>query len=158
MKLHGSVKWWWSLPREEDPMGLNYREIAELDDKSMEEIPKQYRTELRGKQLAVIFGGRNKLTAAGPFLDLLAKFKEVLNKHSRLLVVGYSFRDEHVNQCIARWLGTGASRVVTIVEREGASAANNLFYRSRVGYLGERLTFEPTGTEMGIAKHFGNPG
>ena len=100
--------------------------------------------------------GRNKLTAEGPFLDLLIKFKKVLDEHWRLLVIGYSFRDAHVNQCIVRWLGTDASRCMTIVERKGASAADNLFYQSRAGDLGERLTFEPIGAEEAIEKHFGN--
>src|SRR6266404_3755337 len=110
MKLHGSVKWWWSMRNEEDPIGLRYREFIEVDDAYMEQITKQdFRMEILGQQFAAIFGGRNKLTAEGPFLDLLIKFKKVLDEHWRLLVIGYSFRDAHVNQCIVRWLGTDAS-------------------------------------------------
>jgi hypothetical protein len=109
-----------------------------------------------GQRLAVIFGGRNKLTAEGPFLDLLVKFKENLDSHSHLLVIGYSFRDEHINQCIVRWLGTDVSRSITIVDQVGKSTADNLFCRIRARDLGQRLTFEPTGVERAIAAHFGN--
>ncbi len=45
---------------------------------------------------------------------------------------------------------------MTIVERKGASAPDNLFYQSRAGDLGEWLTFEPIGAEEAIEKHFGN--
>ena len=40
---------------------------------------------------AVSFGQRNKLTAEGPFLDLLRAFQVELAKADRLTVIGYSF-------------------------------------------------------------------
>jgi hypothetical protein len=47
---------------------------------------------------------------------------------------------------------------LTVVERQGASATDNLFCQMCAQGLGERLTFEPVGVEEGIAAHFGNRG
>jgi hypothetical protein len=113
---------------------------------------------MAGRGLGVIFGGRNKLTAEGPFLDLLVKFQSVLSENSHLIVVGYSFRDQHINRCIRRWLARDRSRCLTIVERQGALEADNLFYKACAHDLGERLTFDPIGAEEGIAKYFRNLG
>jgi hypothetical protein len=52
----------------------------------------------------IIFGGRNKLTAHGPFLDSLLTWRAGLEKCRNLLVIGYSFGDDHVNALIANWL------------------------------------------------------
>ena len=159
IKLHGSVKWWWDTPHGEDAFGLNYRALTEVKDDWLNEVSKQeYHPGGLGRQLGVIFGARNKLTAAGPFLDLLAKFKKLLDEHSHLLVIGYSFRDPHVNQCLARWLHRDVNRRVTIVDRPQALETDNPFCQARTANLGERLIFEPIGAEEGIAKHFGNRG
>jgi hypothetical protein len=120
--------------------------------------PTQLYPEMVGRELGVIFGGRNKLTAEGPFLDLLIKFRNVLSQHSHLIVLGYSFRDQHINRCIVRWFDGDSSRRLTIVGRQGASATDSLFYRAYPRALDERLTFEPIGAETGIAKYFGNRG
>jgi SIR2-like domain len=120
-KLHGSVKWRWNI-RQETTVGLEHREISEIDDENAPRVAgfnRRY-TEDQGHLLAVIFGGHNKITAEGPFLDLLVKFKNALEEHSWLLVVGYSFRDPHVNHCIMKWLHKDASRHVTIVDIKGS--------------------------------------
>jgi hypothetical protein len=52
---------------------------------------------------AVVFGQGGKLRSEGPFLELLLKFSSELQVAGTLLVVGYSFRDDHVNEIIARW-------------------------------------------------------
>jgi hypothetical protein len=159
IKLHGSVKWWWTEPDEEGGFGLTYRTLTEVSDDQLQKFaePYYYAQEL-GFHLGVIFGGRNKLTAAGPFLDLLAKFKALLEQHTHLLVIGYSFRDPHVNQCIVRWINRKATRRVTIVDRPEAVEVDNPFQRVHSRSLGGRLTFEAIGVELGIAKHFGNAG
>ena len=67
------------------------------------------------------------LNSEGPFLELLSKAREELDRHSMLLVIGYSFRDPHINQCIARWLQRDdGSRRVTIVEGPGQVKETNL--------------------------------
>lgn len=48
--------------------------------------------------------GTNKLTGAGPYVDLLSEFRRDLVDTERLVVIGYSFRDDHVNDILARWV------------------------------------------------------
>jgi len=163
IKLHGSVKWWWTKPDEERGFGLSDRNLIEVSDgrleKHLSELSFRHLVaEEHGHQLGVIFGGRNKLTAAGPFLDLLAKFKTLLERHTQLLVIGYSFRDPHVNQCIVRWVIGNAARRMTIVDRPEALKTDNPFYQAYASRLRERLAFEPIGAEEGIAKHFRHVG
>jgi hypothetical protein len=65
---------------------------------------------------AVIFGHRNKLTSDGPFLDLLRQFQSELQKSESLIVIGYSFRDSHVNTYISEWLNESAKNILTIID------------------------------------------
>lgn len=67
-----------------------------------------------------LFGGVNKLTVLGPYLDMLREFDLSLRQADGLLVVGYSFRDDHINGVISRFLVDRAKRneatTVTIVD------------------------------------------
>jgi hypothetical protein len=107
IKLHGSIEWVLRPegPTEGAPLSRQSVRVA-----SAEELAKP------GFRPAVVFGQGSKLTAEGPFLDLLRSFREELNKHSQLLVVGYSFRDEHVNEYIAQWFNGDSARSITIVD------------------------------------------
>lgn len=67
-------------------------------------------------QPAIIFGQRDKLTTDGPFLDLLRAFRDQLFKSSHLVVVGYSFRDTHVNNYIKYWFSRTENRKLTIID------------------------------------------
>ncbi|HTN99830.1 MAG TPA: SIR2 family protein, partial [Microthrixaceae bacterium] len=58
----------------------------------------------RDREPSFLLGGTNKLTAAGPFLDLLAEMRHVLMQAARVVVIGYSFRDDHVNAVLKRLL------------------------------------------------------
>ncbi len=60
---------------------------------------------------AVNFGGANKLTTRGPFLDLLNAFRNELNQAERLTVIGYSFHDEHINEYISQFLARGSTHL-----------------------------------------------
>ena len=52
----------------------------------------------------LVFGQREKLRHDGPFLDLLSVFRRVLASCDGVLVVGYSFRDTHINHYLQQWL------------------------------------------------------
>lgn len=78
------------------------------------------RTQLRvsrdeGGDPFLIFGQREKLRAEGPFLELLENFRTRLRTCSTLVVIGYAFRDRHINEVISQWLGSG-DRWVLIVD------------------------------------------
>jgi NAD-dependent SIR2 family protein deacetylase len=53
---------------------------------------------------AVIFGAGNKLRPDGPFLDMFMEFKQALKNAERLIVIGYSRGDVHVNTLLRDWL------------------------------------------------------
>lgn len=66
----------------------------------------------REHEPAVVFGEGGKLQYEGPYLELLLAWSAQLREASDLLVVGYSFRDQHVNEAIARWLVAHPARRV----------------------------------------------
>jgi hypothetical protein len=105
LKLHGSIDW-------------RYKQLVPSPDrpllaKSLERVPDD-QVPHNGAP-AVIFGQRNKLTAEGPFLDILREFKIALDASTRLAVIGYSFADAHVNEYVARWINSSPKRVLRIV-------------------------------------------
>lgn len=70
---------------------------------------------------AVIFGAGNKLRPDGPYLQLYSEFQAVLGKARQLVIIGYSFRDEHVNEALRRWyLSAAAGTRLRIGRREDA--------------------------------------
>jgi hypothetical protein len=105
--------------------------------------------------LGVIFGGGNKLTAEGPFLDLLIRFRDALRLHRDLLVVGYSFRDDHVNHCILTWLLSPQARRLTIVERPGFVVEHHAIHAALDEKARERVNvkIDPCGAEEGMARY-----
>lgn len=105
LKLHGSINW-----------RLAKREIS--PERPLPYVAVERVADVPGTtyEPAVIFGQRNKLTAEGPFLALLRAFEESLEQSSHLTVVGYSFRDDHVNTQISRWLNQDDSHFMTVVD------------------------------------------
>jgi hypothetical protein len=69
-----------------------------------------------GASPGIVFGGRNKLTAHGPFLDSLLVWRSVLEQCNNLIVIGYSFGDDHVNALVGNWLRRqpGRKRVIVV--------------------------------------------
>ena len=106
IKLHGSNYWFWSkgvttyderLPHSEIRFKSHFEET--LSTTALVYPP------------MVIFGQRNKLTTEGPFLDLLKEFDEQLQQTDILTVVGYSFRDPHVNFYISKFLNRYGGKI-----------------------------------------------
>ena len=105
LKLHGSIDWL----RESAEPGNGRMPVVTIRQLVPQEVK---RLDLRP---AVIFGNRNKLTAEGPFLDLLRAFQDELARSQTLTVIGYSFRDPHINVYISQWLNGDANRTLRIV-------------------------------------------
>jgi hypothetical protein len=108
LKLHGSIDW------EQGSAGgnhlLNYLEVHSVDLLNKQNF-NYYRP-------AVIFGDRNKLTAEGPFLDLLYAFIGALDSTEILTIIGYSFGDPHINAILSRWGNGSRERKFRIVNPE----------------------------------------
>jgi SIR2-like protein len=106
LKLHGSIDWSWQ--QAESIRGhITYQTVQRTPDADTS-------TDMRPP--VVVFGQRGKMRAAGPFLSLVTEFERQLASARRLLVVGYSFRDDHVNEIIRRWTRADLARTVIIVD------------------------------------------
>jgi SIR2-like domain len=110
LKLHGSIDWFWTqLPAGEGEMP---QRVVLTPDVTNEDAG----TSVRELGPGLIFGQRGKLRAGGPFLSLLAEFENQLAGASRIIVIGYSFRDDHVNELIRRWIADDTSRTILVVD------------------------------------------
>jgi hypothetical protein len=76
---------------------------------------------------AIIFGRGNKLTAKGPYLRLFRLFQQRLELTQHLIVMGYSFRDPHINECIAQWINGSDQRRITLVSRSNFAEKDQAF-------------------------------
>lgn len=143
LKLHGSIDWVWHknirLPHRPMPHSI----ISRVSYKEM----------MEGQaRPAVIFGQRNKLTAEGPFLDLLRTFREELSRSTSLTVVGYSFRDQHINVYISQWLNASQEHTIRIV-----NGAN--FVKKPVDYVNDLcLLPDAFPKQVEIIPHFARSG
>lgn len=97
LKLHGSIDWLW---RDEQQPGRLPRQVVTKAEPPYDAGPP-----------ALIFGQGAKLQAKGPFLGLLAEFERELAQASQLVCIGYSFRDDHVNEVIRRWSADAMARL-----------------------------------------------
>ena len=104
LKLHGSIDWCWKeLPGERGEM-------------PMLTVVQSFEPESERRAPALVFGARNKLKPNGPFLSLLSEFEDQLRASERLIVVGYSFRDDHINETIRRWTREDKRHTVTLID------------------------------------------
>ena len=102
-KLHGSINW--VAKRGQNQQGtMPEPRIEPTDNLDFHDMP------------AVIFGQRGKLRTDGPYLDLLASFIDALHDAEHLLVIGYSFRDDHVNEVLRKWINVDPARTITVID------------------------------------------
>lgn len=100
-KIHGSVNW-----RETKDAGNNYFEIEEV-------IPSE--TKADGSVLIYPTPTKQDKSLGSPYVDLFREFQnKLLEPHSVLFVIGYSFSDRHVNDIIYRALVTNSTINVVI--------------------------------------------
>jgi hypothetical protein len=123
LKLHGSIDWHLrskrragALPEPSVEVGSRIMHITD-PDKADDGSFRIFRD-----PPAVVFGQRGKLRAAGPFLAMLRAFDAFLAGSDHLIVVGYSFRDEHINGAIARWVNQAAQPRLTVLDPAFPSA------------------------------------
>jgi hypothetical protein len=91
IKLHGSLDWSrdnasgdvWPLSP-----AVSFRHTPEAWD---------------GHTPGIIFGAGNKLRPDGPYLALYQEFLESLARAHQVVIIGYSFRDAHVNEALRKW-------------------------------------------------------
>jgi SIR2-like domain len=106
IKLHGSIYWFWSKGVRTYDERLPHSKI-----RFKSHFEEKLSTSILVETPMVLFGHRNKLTAEGPFLDLLKQFDEQLLQTETLTVVGYSFRDPHINFFISKFLNRYGGKI-----------------------------------------------
>lgn len=106
LKLHGSVDWRVEMKHPPASGTAMAQTVVEVTDDPLND----------SRTPALIFGQRGKLRSQGPFLELLAEFDRALRSATQLVAVGYSFRDEHVNELIRSWINGGSRRHLTVVD------------------------------------------
>jgi hypothetical protein len=107
LKLHGSIDWMWERDVQTAERPMPHSIIRRV---GIEQIRRGI------VRPAVVFGQRNKLTAEGPFLDLLRAFQRELSRSAVLTVIGYSFRDPHINVYVSQWLNQSSQHRIRIVD------------------------------------------
>ena len=105
LKLHGSIDWAWAETQ------------ARTGHMPQRAIFLAHELERSDQwQPALVFGQRGKLRAEGPFLSLLGELETLISRANRLIIIGYSFRDDHVNEIIQRWTSEDIGRTITVVD------------------------------------------
>ena len=95
------------------PLGTPRITADESEDYHLQFLPeREYDLQPPG----LIFGVRNKLRPTGPFMAMLHEFWTWLEGTDRLVIIGYSFRDEHINNLIEDWITTRTVAILEIVD------------------------------------------
>jgi len=98
LKLHGSLNWCFTEP------GVFSLTRPANEWERERSVP------------GIVYGQRGKLRPEGPFLQLLESFRTELERSAKLLVIGYSFGDDHINTLVRNWLVRDESRRLLVVD------------------------------------------
>lgn len=107
LKLHGSLNW-----------RIGMREVTPIPISTLTTLSTEEENRIGGGGIFsdLRFGTENKLTNAGPMRALLEAFITVLERSDLLVVVGYSFRDLHVDVLLDYWAAHASHRRIIIVD------------------------------------------
>jgi hypothetical protein len=114
-KIHGSVVWY----RRSD---FRYVKIPLLPTGE----PIRYFTHEPVLEM-MLYPALTKAGAAGPYQELLHRFRSILSTATTLIVVGYSFRDEPIRTLIQEVATGNASLTVLLVAPDAEAIRNRVF-------------------------------
>jgi hypothetical protein len=143
LKLHGSINWRLAPRPRSTPGFMPEQEILEVES-----------TDGRQRDVPAIVFGQTKLRPDGPFIELLLEFARRLEQIDHLVIVGYSFRDDHVNERLRRWINGDLRRRITVIDpgmpeqrARWGGYEENVSFRDQL--LGALIPPEPTRTPDG---------
>lgn len=101
-KLHGSVDWYYY-----DETSWEDRRICKCTSDILWRDP---------RKPEILIGTYNKLAEyiKGIYLELFYRFHQTLNRHSYLIISGYSFSDKGINEKIIEWIYCGNKKMIII--------------------------------------------
>ncbi len=135
LKLHGSIDW----VVERDRARANELPVLQIKKVESESEKAQY------ERPAIVFGEAGKLRTEGPFLELLLAWSRELENADNLLVVGYSFRDQHVNELVGRWFNASKTRRIIVVDpREWSTSTDSRSFPWFLQRMNRSTPNEPT--------------
>lgn len=108
IKLHGSLDW--SMEQESAPPYdlVSTRGVYLQAESSQEDEP--------SSSLWLVVGDRDKLGTDGPTIELNYAARRALRRTDHLVIVGYSFRDEHINALLRDWIAKDPDRTMTVLD------------------------------------------
>lgn len=109
-KIHGSLDWTFEPPGDE--VEAPSIKVGVASGQSWNARP------------WIVVGDREKLATEGPTLELLRAAEEAIQRATDLLVVGYSFGDEHVNRMIRNWMLGSPDRNLGLLDTAVANYGN----------------------------------
>jgi hypothetical protein len=112
-KLHGSINW--------------------MDDENG--ITKKYDSIQRSP--AIIFGTYNKINPGDPYLFLIHEFRKYCFKAKLLVIIGYSFGDDHINSIINQALLVNSELKLVIVSRNASKNERFANHTSKIKKIDE---------------------
>lgn len=156
LKLHGSINWriidHGRLDRSDSPLQEELSGPAVVEeDESLAQV----------EQPGIIFGQRGKLRADGPFLAMLKEFGNWLTGTDELVIVGYSFRDAHINVAVRDWYFANPAGRIWIIDPAfpgGPEYGTNRWdddFRAELSRVAYRCADEPSDQGGGVSMHDG---
>jgi hypothetical protein len=129
LKLHGSIDWELSEGQTSEEKPLPFQVIQNIDQ-----------AHIKGwTPRALVFGGKNKLTAKGPFLSLLRSFDQKLAETDILTIIGYSLHDEHINEFIVTWFNHDMHRKIRVIDPQPENLAQDFVELLKQDYAYDRV-------------------
>lgn len=167
LKLHGSLDY---------VLGPSSEDGMRVPGDSLHNFGEDRQGTLVNGEPAMVFGAGSKLRSDGPFLAMLVEFDRLLADTQWLTIVGYSFRDDHINAALTRWLNSNGARRLSVIDpsvREWNSDGGNTprywnwiaravqgssAHFDRASCTGIQHDFIPKTAAAGLAQLFGSPG
>lgn len=101
IKMHGSLNW------HDNSNGGYFTKVTTLEP-----------TYPYNQKPWLVLGDKEKLSTKGPTLPLLRAAENSLEKTHHLVIAGYSFSDDHINDLIHGWIAHSPLRTISIIDPE----------------------------------------